>query len=258
MRPARLAELIAGDLRGQILRGDLEDGDRLPPLDRLVVHYDVSAPSIREALRVLETEGLITVRLGKLGGATVHQPRPERAAYMLGLVLESQQTRASDLAGAIVELALACVRTCARRPDRVRTVVPALREALGKVSRPQTAGDVATGVVEFHQRVVSECGNDSLLLIAGALEELWVRQGVLWPYREMLGPDDARRADYVIEVHERVVEAIEAGDPVEAASRLEDIIVDREAHPSRRRNPVVRADADKAPVPGLYDNADDG
>ena len=65
----RLAELIASELREQILNGVHTNG-LLPKQDDLVAMFGVSAPPLREALRILEGEGLITVRRGKVGGAS--------------------------------------------------------------------------------------------------------------------------------------------------------------------------------------------
>jgi DNA-binding FadR family transcriptional regulator len=241
MRPARLAEVIAGDLRDQILRGDLGDGDRLPPLDGLVEHYKVSGPSIREALRVLETEGLISIRLGRSGGATVHQPRPERAAYMLGLLLEAQRVRVSDLDGAILELTLACARTCARREDRALTVVPALRASLQRASDADTPDDFAAGMIDFHKAIISECGNQTLVLVVGALVALWGGQQV--PSGTTLIESDEQVRAEVIAGHWSLLASIESGHPDDAVQQLYHLVtfVDPKSSPTRRPNPIVKA-----------------
>src|SRR3981189_2605974 len=60
----RVADQIVEDLRGQILSGALPDGARLPSERELAAHYDVSAPTIREAVRVLAAMGLLSTRNG--------------------------------------------------------------------------------------------------------------------------------------------------------------------------------------------------
>jgi len=55
----RVADQIVEDLRRQILNGELPDGARLPSERELAAHYDVSAPTIREAVRVLAAMGLL-------------------------------------------------------------------------------------------------------------------------------------------------------------------------------------------------------
>jgi GntR family transcriptional regulator, transcriptional repressor for pyruvate dehydrogenase complex len=255
-RPTRLAEIIAGDLRDQILRGELSDGDRLPPVDRLVERYQVSPPSIREALRVLETEGLINVQLGRQGGATIRRPRPERAAYMLGLVLEAQRVRVGDLAGAIRELALACVRSCARREDRATRVLPVLRACLARAADLERPDNAVTGLVQFHQALTSECGNDTLVLVAGSLEALWAGQNVVWPYRSGFFVDVDMR-EGVLDAHRALADAIEAGAAEASAQRLQEIMIDPSGGSGRRRNPVVKAlPVGTRPVPSLANEND--
>src|SRR5258707_617511 len=84
---SRLDELVADALRDRITGGDLRDGDLLPKQEELLAEFRVSKPSLREALRILETEGLITVRRGNVGGAVVHLPDSDDAGYMIGLIL---------------------------------------------------------------------------------------------------------------------------------------------------------------------------
>ena len=70
----RIAEIVADELRRQIIDGELADGDLLPRQEVLVEQFNVSLVSLREALRILETEGLVSVRRGNRGGAVVHAP----------------------------------------------------------------------------------------------------------------------------------------------------------------------------------------
>src|SRR6202165_2853661 len=90
LRQPRLAELVAESLRLRITSGVLQEGDLLPKLEELIEEFQVSKPSLREALRILETEGLITVRRGNVGGAIVHAPGRQDAGYTIGAVLDSR------------------------------------------------------------------------------------------------------------------------------------------------------------------------
>jgi DNA-binding transcriptional MocR family regulator len=96
MSQPRVAEMVADVLRVRIVDGELADGDLLPRQEDLVEEFGVSLPSLREAMRILETEGLISVRRGNIGGAVVHRPTPQAAAYMLGLVLQSHRVVLGD------------------------------------------------------------------------------------------------------------------------------------------------------------------
>jgi GntR family transcriptional repressor for pyruvate dehydrogenase complex len=97
LRQPRLAEMVADVLRRRILAGQLADGSMLPKQEELIDEFGVSKPSMREALRILETEGLITVQRGNVGGAIVHAPQASNAAYMLGLVLQSRSVSLYDV-----------------------------------------------------------------------------------------------------------------------------------------------------------------
>ena len=67
MSAPRIAEIVADELRRQIIDGELADGDLLPRQEVLVEQFNVSLVSLREALRILETEGLVSVRRGNRG-----------------------------------------------------------------------------------------------------------------------------------------------------------------------------------------------
>ena len=74
VRAPKTSELIAAQLRRQIVRGTVKPGEKLPPESQLMEQFGVSRPTIREAFRILETERLIVVRPGSRGGAQVVAP----------------------------------------------------------------------------------------------------------------------------------------------------------------------------------------
>src|SRR5256885_7189092 len=78
VRVPKAAELVAGHVRSQIVRGELSEGDALPPESALMEQFDISRPTLREAFRILESEGLITVRRGARGGARVQDRKSTR------------------------------------------------------------------------------------------------------------------------------------------------------------------------------------
>ena len=123
----RAADMVAERIRELIVTGQLADGERLPSLDGLLAEFGISGPTMREALRMLESEGLITVQRGKVGGAIVHRPSYTDAASTMALVLRSRNTEIADVARSLAVLERQCASLCARRSDRARTVVPGPR-----------------------------------------------------------------------------------------------------------------------------------
>ena len=147
----RIAEIVADELRRQIIDGELADGDLLPRQEVLVEQFNVSLVSLREALRILETEGLVSVRRGNRGGAVVHAPAKTSAAYMLGLLLQSESVEVADLGMALQELEPACAALAAQRPDRADTLVPELKQVNDSMAEHLEDGRLFTEIGrEFH------------------------------------------------------------------------------------------------------------
>ncbi|MFI5914759.1 FadR/GntR family transcriptional regulator [Dactylosporangium sp. NPDC051541] len=220
IRVHRLAEQIADRIRAQIVSGELADGDPLPKAEDLLRRYGVSLPTLRESMRVLEAEGLITVRRGRLGGAVVHRPSPANLGYNLGLVLAAQRSDIGDVAAALRQVEPACAALCASRADRATAVVPRLRalheEYLASVADLPTVVGVSR---RFHEALVGLCGNPPLIVLAGALEALWSSHEEGWASRtEPRGVPLRQRHEAGAE-HGRILDLIEAGD-AEGVHRL--------------------------------------
>src|SRR4051795_10151578 len=127
LRQPRLADMVASVLRDRIVNGELGNGDLLPKQDELLEEFRISRPSLREALRILESEGLLTVRRGNVGGSVVEAPNAESSAYMFGLVLQSRRGTGADLADAIRHIEPITASLCAERADREKAVIPQLQ-----------------------------------------------------------------------------------------------------------------------------------
>ena len=97
VRAPKTSELIAAQLRRQIVRGTVIPGQKLPPETQLMEQFGVSRPTIREAFRILETERLIIVRPGSRGGAQVVAPDLTVAARYVGLLLQLQGATIDDV-----------------------------------------------------------------------------------------------------------------------------------------------------------------
>lgn len=218
----RTAEIVADELRQQIINGSLRDGDLLPGQKQLVEHFDVSLVSVREALRILETEGLVSVRRGNRGGAVVHAPARTSAAYMLGLVLQSDSVPVTDLRTALTELEPSCAALAARRPDRADTLVPQLirsNEALAEhLDDPEKFSELGR---EFHHVLALGCGNHTMVVVMGSLEALWTSQEGAWfdKAKEANAFPTLAKRRAALNAHVKLTEAIAEGD-VDRARRL--------------------------------------
>lgn len=241
VRFTRLAEQIADDLRTRILVGDLADETGLPVEDQLREQYDVSKPTLREAMRVLEAEGLIIVRRGSIGGAVIHRPTAENVAYTLGLVLASHRAELVDVGVALAAVEPACAAACARRPDREDAVVPLLQELHDHSL--EVVDDLVEATIAsraFHEAVIQHCGNISLSVLAGALGSLWSTFEAEWAHRVPDAgevPRDERVA--ALMDHAKLIELIRDGDAEGARRHAADHLIAVQGYPTRDAASIV-------------------
>src|SRR5919107_1394276 len=93
MEVPKASDVLANRLRESILTGEYPEGTPLPPERELVVQTRMSRTTVREALRILEVQGLIRIKAGRAGGAFVQQPGNESVANSLELLIRGRQIR---------------------------------------------------------------------------------------------------------------------------------------------------------------------
>ena len=214
----RIAETVAAELRARILSGDGTDDYRLPTQDQLVGEFGVSYPSVREAIRILETEGLVTVRRGNVGGAEVHRPDESSAAYHLGLALQARRVPLGDLAAGLRLLEPLCPAECARIVDRTE-LVGLLAANIAKSAALAGDGVAFTRAArEFHDLLVAFTPNVTIRHVVGSLVALWSAQEQAWAEAMTRRGEypSAAEATHAVSVHTRIAEEIAAGHADEA------------------------------------------
>jgi DNA-binding FadR family transcriptional regulator len=244
LRAPHVAEIVADELRRRILDGEIPDGELLPKQEDLHAEFQVSRPSLREALRILEAEGLVSVRRGKVGGAVVHRPQAANAAYSLGLILRSRSVPVDDVSDALRSIEPVCAALCASRPDRHTEVLPRLTEV--HKAAADCIDDPPEFIVvsrRFHEVLVDCCGNETLKLVVGTLESLWSAQALKWAERSLPSgfPDRAYR-HHGLDDHDRLLRLIDEGD-VDAVIRA--------AREHLEWAPVYSVDEENQIAPGL-------
>jgi DNA-binding FadR family transcriptional regulator len=242
-----MADVVANELRSQILSGRLADGAALPKQDELVAKFRVSPPSMREALRILETEGLVSVVRGNVGGAIVHRPRANGVAYMSALVLESRHAHLDDVYSGIRGIEPVCAAMAAQRKDRRRAVLPVLRASMTEQRKAHEASDswrFFWAARAFHSQLVECSGSITVSLMAGALESIWESHvAELDPENPSSLGVYASDAEHVhtLEEHQQIVDAIADGDAARAETLVRDHLVDASRHPLLGRQQPVSA-----------------
>jgi DNA-binding FadR family transcriptional regulator len=174
VRALKTAELIAVQLRRQIVRGELKPGDALPPEVGLMQQFGVSRPTLREAFRILETESLLNVRRGSRGGARVIAPDLAVAARYVGLLLQIDGTTIEDVfeARVVTEPACAALLALARTEQDLadlRALTDDLEAGIAELSDPD---GMSRSTYAFHALVMERCGNRALAIQGGVLQDI--------------------------------------------------------------------------------------
>ncbi len=116
-RRVRSSDDIVAQIRDGILGGELKAGDRLPNERDLREEFGVSRATLREALRVLETLGVVDIRPGSNGGIFVAAPDGEQVGSALEALLRFRGATAEELAEFRVSFEVETARWAALRAD---------------------------------------------------------------------------------------------------------------------------------------------
>jgi DNA-binding FadR family transcriptional regulator len=187
--PPKVSHLVAADLRHMILTGELAEDQRLPPEAELATACSVSKETLREALRILESQSLLEIRRGRGGGPVVRRPGIDAVSRYVALLLQLRQATLAQL-----EEARAVVETPAAEQFAVRATDAEIEQLVAHHDTERAGVDdplaFAAAVTAFDQTVTELAGNRSLGVIAGAFREIHAGQVF-----QLVASVDATRAD---------------------------------------------------------------
>jgi DNA-binding FadR family transcriptional regulator len=213
--PRKKPQQIADELRALIVSGALSEGDSLGREPELVERFGVSRPSLREALRILEAEGLITVARGVFGGVVVHEPDQRMTARTAALVLQARNVSLADVYDARTLLEPVAVRVIAESRSRHTAAAELRRLTAGQekvIHDPEAFGHANA---RFHERLVALAGNQTLTIVADMLNEI-VARGVTAVSRAGPEGDSVATRRRGIRSQRRLAELIDAGNSAAA------------------------------------------
>lgn len=212
----KAAAVLADALREKILKGDLGAGVELPSERELGEQAGVSRATVREALRILESEGLIETRLGRRGGSSVLRPGTAPIERSVGIFIRGQRIRLQ----AVLETRGAIEPASARYAAQHRTEedLESLERCQQRVEEASRAADVEGYIqanLDWHVQVVRASHNELLIaFISAVAKSVYVES-------DIEGFNSAEVRDAVIRAHRRVMDAIREQDGEAAARRME-------------------------------------
>ena len=242
VRPPKTGELVARRLRRMIVEGELKHGDFLPHEAELLEHFGVSRPTLREAVRVLEAEGLVELRRGSRTGALVTVPGPEAVARPAGLQLQLGGATLADvyIARSSIEPPAARLLALSGDEERYAALEAALEEERANLDDPDR---FAVGAAQFHLRMVELSGNQTLTIMAGMVQEIILRQfRIAVRNREATSPGlSAEHHDRAMRAYQKLVTLVRSGrgDATEAFWRKHLEVADRLVLAGREATRVI-------------------
>ncbi len=184
--------------------GEYTVGDRLPGERQLAKQLHVSRTSVREALRKLETVGLLEIRQGL--GTFVKEPNSEAIQSSLTPHILTDQATLNKLfeIREIIEVE-AAARAAERATPEQRAAMQQWLEAVETAVARRDAAGIVTADVEFHRQIVAATANELLVYLMDSIVD-WLRD-MRWDSSNIpaLLPE-------IVAGHRAILATIEAGD----------------------------------------------
>lgn len=211
----RLYLEVAKQLKQAILAGELKPGDRLPPERDLAQRFEVSRPTIREAMIALEIDGQIEVRRGT--GSFVCGSSPARP---LEIVDEGPGPFEILEARRVIEAETAALAAARITPDQVA----ALEATFDEMAQEDAHGSVSEAADRaFHCLIAEASQNSALASTVNWLWELRNRSGISRHFHQRVREGGVHPS---LEHHRNILMALKSRDPIGAQKAMVDHLSD--------------------------------
>lgn len=226
-----LADRIATQIAQMIRGGDYAPGDRLPTINDMAGRFGVGHPTLREALKKLETLGLVNVKHGS--GVYVEADQDQLLMSNPVFAGEVSKDMMLDLIEARIPIEQRTVALAAQHAseEHLQRMDELMEEAGDHL---QDAEELTRTNMEFHREVAVASGNVVLAQLLKVLSNLFEdeQRGILDVY-------GSRKKDY--SEHRDILEAIRLGDESLARTRMRE-------HLEGVREMIQRWDPDQTPL----------
>jgi DNA-binding FadR family transcriptional regulator len=224
-RATKRSDLIAAELASYIADLDLEPGTQLASERDMTEQMGVGRTSLREALRLLEARGVLTIKLGVGGGPVVRRPRPSDLREALTLILQFQSTQLVEVLEARRSIELGVCRLAATRITARQ--VKELRRINAELAAAADPDEVLELNQQFHLAICVASGNMVLRVFLESIVSLADGKAVGIEY----GP---RQVVLMAQAHERIIDALAAGEADAAGDAMEAHLVESFKYWKRR------------------------
>jgi GntR family transcriptional regulator, transcriptional repressor for pyruvate dehydrogenase complex len=212
LRVPKASDVLATELRERILSGEYPEGTPLPPERELVVQTRMSRTTVREALRILEVQGLIRIQVGRSGGAFVQQPGEDSVADSLELLIRGRQIRLASVHETREAIEPSCARLAAL--NRLPADLLRLEAANEAIAASGSLDAFLEANVDWHVAVATASHNEILTGIMIALSR------AIFTTTRNEGFVDQGIREVTAQAHRAVTRAIKEKDADAAVRRM--------------------------------------
>lgn len=230
-RPQKTATIVAAGIVDRITAEDLGEGDPLPPERVLMEDFSVGRGTMREALRYLELQGVLTIKTGPKGGPLVATPDSRHLASTFALLMQFAGTEFRSVIEARQGLEPITARLAASAGDA--DVGEELQASVARMAEDLSDWDAFLDENRrFHDLVAWGSGNPIFGYLINSLH--WITDGTV------LGIDyPARFRKAVLEAHRAIADAVAAADPDASEAAMRAHMDDTVAYFERRYGHVL-------------------
>jgi DNA-binding FadR family transcriptional regulator len=212
MQVPKASEVLANELRESILSGKFPEGTPLPTERDMVIQTQMSRTTVREALRILEVQGLVKIKTGRSGGAFVQRPDGDSVANSVSLLIRGRQIRMAALLEAREGIEPVCARLAAKY--RTDEDLDRLEAANVAIAADGPLEDFLQANVDWHVAVATASHNELLTGFMSALSR------AIYASTDNRAFVDAEVRRTAVQAHLRITGAIRAGDTDAALRRM--------------------------------------
>lgn len=162
-RTTKTSERVARDLVNHIVENNLVEGTKLPNEKELIEVFQVGRATLREAQRLLETRGVISIRPGPGGGAVVRRPRADDLREGLTLILQFSGASLVDVLEARTALEPTMARLAADRLTEAQ--IDELAATVQRMRANNQDHDIFLEENKFFHAMIAEATGSHVLLV---------------------------------------------------------------------------------------------
>ncbi|PFG17103.1 GntR family transcriptional regulator [Propionicimonas paludicola] len=209
-------QIVLRHIEAGILSGEHRVGDQLPTERDLAAELSVSRSAVREAMRVLQTQGLITSSTGPGRGTRIAPARGDALARLFQLHLSLSTAADADLTETRIALERSSAALAAQRADS--EALQRLEELVEAMNDVEAIDDFNSLDTEMHVLIARISGAELTADLTVGLREA-VRERIRASSKAL--PDWTAHRDQLIDEHRQIVAAITGRDPAAAANLVE-------------------------------------